>query len=223
MTNWPTGQDMFFDMTTEPAETDDPPMWTSAAPAEGNIMPIADDGAVHFLSISQMDAWATDDQGSPLISCSGADGWAMSSDGDGLYADAPTGQDSTTVTCHAMDSAGQTTDVRNYTLQVPMRATGSASSSAATVTMTPTAGMPSMTASVTLVQDDAQTSSNPVTMNGETVVTVDLSSMSPGPFMVKITAQGSGMADFSHTFNLGMSKASSPPSVTVTDLSLIHI
>ena len=217
MDDWPTGQDMFFDMTTEPPETDDLPMWTSAAPAEGNIMPIADDGAVHFLSTSQMDAWATDDQGSPLISCSGADGWSMSSDGDGLYADAPSGQDSTTVSCYAIDSAGQTTDVRNYTLQVPLRATGTADSGSATITMTPTAGMPSMSAVVTLVQDDAQASSNPVTMNGETVVTADLSSMSPGPFMVKITAQGSGMADFSHTFNLGMSKASSPPSVTVTD------
>ena len=217
MDDWPTGQDMFFDMTTVPPETDDPPMWTSAAPIEGEIMPIADDGAVHFLSTEQMDAWATDDQGAPLISCSGADGWSMSSDGDGLYADAPSGQDSTTVSCHAIDSAGQTTDVRNYTLQVPLRAAGTADSGSATITMTPTAGMPSMSAVVTLVQDDAQTSSNPVTMNGETVVTVDLSSMSPGPFMVKITVQGSGMADFSHTFNLGMSKASSPPSVTVTD------
>ena len=217
MNDWPTGQDMFFDMTTEPPETDDPPMWTASAPADGSIMPIADDGTVYFLSTQQMDAWATDDQGAPLISCSGADGWSMSSDGDGLYADAPAGQDSTTVSCHAMDSAGQTTDVRNYTLQVPMRVTGSASGGSATVTMTPTAGMPSMDAVAILVQEDAQTASNSVTMNGETTVTVDLSAMSPGPFMVRISAQGSGMSDFDHTFDLGMSKASSPPSVTVSD------
>ena len=216
MNNWPTGQDMFFDMTTEPPETDDPPVWTEAAPAEGNIMPIADDGPVHFLSTGQMAAWATDDQGSPLISCSGADGWSMSSDGDGLYADAPAGQDSTTVTCHAMDSAGQTTDVRNYTLQVPLRVTGSSNGGTATVTMTPTAGMPSMDAVVTLVQDDAQVSSSSVTMNGETVVSIDLSSMSPGPFMARINAQGSGMADFAHTYDLGLSKASSPPSITIS-------
>ena len=217
MNNWPTGQDMFFDMTTEPPEIDDPPMWTTAAPAEGDIMTIADDGVAYFVSTGQMAAWATDDQGSPLISCSGAEGWSMNSDGDGLYANAPAGQDSTTVSCHAMDSAGQTTDVRNFTLQVPMRVSGSASSGTATVTMTPTAGMPSMDAVVTLVQDDAQTSSNSVTMNGEAVVTVDLSSMSPGPFMVRINAQGNGMADFSHTYDLSMSKESTPPSVTVSD------
>jgi len=83
--------------------------------------------------------------------------------------------------------------------------------------MTPTAGMPSMDAVVTLVQDDAQTSSNAVTMNGETVVTVELSSMSPGPFLVRINAQGNGMADFSHTYDLSMSKESTPPSVTILD------
>jgi hypothetical protein len=74
-----------------------------------------------------------------------------------------------------------------------------------------------MDAVVTLVQDDAQTSSNSVTMNGETVVTIDLSSMSPGPFTVRINAQGNGMADFSHTYDLSMSKESTPPSVTVSD------
>ena len=93
MSTWPVGQDMFFDMTTEPPEVDDPPMWTEAAPSEGNIMPIADDGVSHFLSTAQMDAWATDDQGAPLISCSGAEGWSMTSDADGLSADAPSGID----------------------------------------------------------------------------------------------------------------------------------
>tara|TARA_B100001123_G_scaffold426146_1_gene539913 strand:- start:368 stop:994 length:627 start_codon:yes stop_codon:yes gene_type:complete len=83
--------------------------------------------------------------------------------------------------------------------------------------MTPTSGMPSMDAVAILVQDDAQTSSNSVTMNGETTVTVDLSAMSPGPFMVRISAQGNGMSNFDHTYDLGMSKASSPPSVTVSD------
>ena len=179
MEDWPTGQDMFFDMTTEPPEQDDPPVWTASAPADGEIMPIADDGVAHFLSTSQMAAWATDDQGSPLISCDGAEGWSMSSDADGLSADAPAGQDSTTITCHAIDSAGQTTDVRSYTRQVPLRATATASSSSASVVITPTAGMPSMSAVVTLMQDDAQTSSNSVSLNGETTVNVDLQQCHP--------------------------------------------
>ena len=139
----------------------------------------------------------------------------MSSDADGLSADAPSGQDSTTITCHAIDSAGQTTDVRSYTLQVPLRATATTSSSSASVVITPTAGMPSMSAVVTLMQDDAQTSSNSVSLNGETTVNVDLSAMSPGPFMVRISATGSGMADFGHTFDLDASKQSAAPSLTV--------
>ncbi|MEE2759370.1 MAG: hypothetical protein VYA86_05270 [Candidatus Thermoplasmatota archaeon] len=212
---WPTGQDMFFDMTTEPPEVDDPPVWTASAPSDGDIMPIADDGVAHFLSTSQMSSWATDDQGAPLISCDGAEGWSMSSDADGLSADSPAGQDSTSITCHAIDSAGQTTDVRSYTLQVPLRVTATASSSSASVVVTPTAGMPSMSAVVTLVQDDAQTSSNSVDVNGETTVNVDLSAMSPGPFMVRVSASGAGMADFSHTYDLGTAKESSPPSLTV--------
>jgi MYXO-CTERM domain-containing protein len=215
MTIWPTGQDMFFDMTTEVEVGDEAPMWTSSAPTEGEIMPIADDGVSYFLSTSQMSAWATDDQGAPLISCTGASGWSMTSDGDGLSADAPNGQDSTTITCHATDSAGQTTDTRNYTLQVPLRATATASGNTASVTMTPTAEMPSMNAVVTLVQDDAQTSSDSVSLNGETTVSVDLDSLSPGPFMVRISASGTGMADFAHTYDMGTSKESSPPTITV--------
>lgn len=221
MSTWPVGQDMFFDMTTEPPEVDDPPMWTESAPSEGNIMPIADDGVSHFVSTAQMAAWATDDQGAPLISCTGAQGWSMTSDAEGLSADAPAGVDSTSVTCMATDSAGQSTDERNYTLQVPMRISGTATGGTATVTMTPTAGMPSMDAVVTLVQDDSQTSSDSVTMNGETVVSVDLSSMSPGPFMVRISSNGAGMADFDHTYNLGMSKASSPPSISIVNYEWI--
>ena len=84
------------------------------------------------------------------------------------------------------------------------------------MTMTPTSGMPSMDAVVTLVQEDSQTSSEAVTLNGETVVSVDLSSMSPGPFMVRIGANGVGMADFSHTYDLGMEKASAAPSITIS-------
>ncbi len=110
MSIWPVGQDMFFDMTTEPPEVDDPPMWTGDAPLEGNIMPIADDGVAHFVSTAQMAEWATDDQGAPLISCTGAQGWSMTSDADGLSADAPAGIDSTSVTCMATDTAGQSTD-----------------------------------------------------------------------------------------------------------------
>ena len=72
-----------------------------------------------------------------------------------------------------------------------------------------------MSAVVTLMQDDAQTSSNSVSLNGETTVNVDLSAMSPGPFMVRISATGTGMADFGHTFDLGTSKQSAAPSLTV--------
>ena len=139
----------------------------------------------------------------------------MSSDADGLSADAPAGQDSTTITCHAIDSAGQTTDVRSYTLQVPLRVTATATSGSASVVITPTSGMPSMSAVVTLVQENAQTSSNSVSLNGETTVNVDLAAMSPGSFMVRISASGTGMADFTHTYDLGTSKQSVAPSLTV--------
>ena len=212
---WPTGQDMFFDMTTEPPEVDNPPQWTASAPADGNILPIADDGMAQFLSTSQMSSWATDDVGAPLMVCWGAESWSMTSNSEGLSADAPAGEDSVAITCHAMDSSGQTTDNRSYTLQVPLRATASTSSSSATVVMTPTTGMPSMDAVVTLVQDNAQTSSNSVSLNGETTVNVDLSALSPGPFMVRISATGEGMAGFAHTYDLGVSKSSAAPTMEV--------
>tara|TARA_B100001996_G_scaffold255444_1_gene198500 strand:- start:191 stop:2131 length:1941 start_codon:yes stop_codon:yes gene_type:complete len=215
MEDWPTGQDMFFDMTTEPPEIDDPPVWTVSAPAEGEILPLADDGPSHFVSTDQMASWASDDQGSPLITCTGADGWSMTSDGEGLMADAPDGQDSTTVTCHATDSSGQDTDTRSYTLQVPLRTSGSTSGGSASIVVTPTSGMPSMDVVVTLVQDNAQTSSLTTMVTSENTISVGMGELSPGPFMVKIQASGSGMASFSHTYDLSLAKESSPPTITI--------
>ena len=216
MEDWPIGQDMFFDMTTEPPEVDEPPVWTGSAPMDGEILPVADDGPSHFVSTSQMASWASDDQGSPLITCTGADGWSMTSDGEGLIADAPDGQDSTTVTCHATDSAGQETDARSYTLQVPLRVTGSTSQSTADIVVTPTSGMPSMDVVVTLTQDNAQSSSPTTSVATESTVSVSMGELSPGPFTVMIQASGTGMASFSHSYDLSLSKESNPPTMTIT-------
>tara|TARA_B100000214_G_scaffold360186_1_gene322348 strand:- start:145 stop:1014 length:870 start_codon:yes stop_codon:yes gene_type:complete len=163
-----------------------------------------------------MASWASDDQGSPLITCTGADGWSMTSDGEGLIADAPDGQDSTTVTCHATDSAGQETDARSYTLQVPLRVTGSTSQSTADIVVTPTSGMPSMDVVVTLTQDNAQSSSPTTSVATESTVSVSMGELSPGPFTVMIQASGTGMASFSHSYDLSLSKESNPPTMTIT-------
>ena len=36
-TYWPSGEDLFFDLTTIPPPVDDPPMWTSEAPENGTL------------------------------------------------------------------------------------------------------------------------------------------------------------------------------------------
>lgn len=217
MAIWPDGQDMFYDMTTTPPEVDDPPTWTENAPEDGDIIPIADGGSVLFLTGGQMQAWATDDQGTPLITCSGPSDWQMTSDADGLSATVPNGEDSTVVECQATDSSGQNAaENRNYTLQVPLRPSGDVVNEMAQVTMVPTSGMPSMQVTVTLTQADVQFSANPVTLTGEDTISVSLDSMSPGPVMVQIYATGNGMSTFSHTYDLSMDKASSPPTITIS-------
>ena len=216
MDDWPTGQDMFFDMTTTPPEIDDPPTWTNGAPAEGSILPIADDGSVLFLTTGQMEAWASDDYGTPLISCTGADGWSMNSDADGHYATVPAGQDSTSITCFASDGGGQTSENRTFTLQVPLRISGVVTAGQAMISLTATDGMGAMEATITLTQTDSQTSDS-VTLDGSTEVGVDLSSLSPGPFLVHIQATTEGMAAYGHSYDLGLSKASSPPVLTLLD------
>jgi hypothetical protein len=221
MEEWPVGQDMFFDMTTEEPDVDDPPFWTGSAPAEGDILPIPDDGRNHFLSDLQMSTWASDDHGAPLISCTGGSDWAVESDADGLSANPPAGGDSTTITCQASDAGSQVSSTRNFTLQVPMRVTGTVSGGEASITLTPTAGMPSMETIVTLTQSDAQMSSNTVTLTDETTVSISLSSMSAGPFLVRIAASGSGMASHGHTYDLDLSKDSSPPTISISSFEWI--
>jgi MYXO-CTERM domain-containing protein len=216
MDEWPTGQDMFFDMTNSTPETDDPPTWTNGAPADGSILPVADDGAVLFLTTGQMEAWASDDHGTPLISCTGADGWSMDDGADGLTAAVPSGQDSTSITCFASDGGGQTSENRTFTLQVPLRISGVVTAGQAIISLTATDGMGAMEATITLTQTDSQTSEL-VTLDGSTEVGVDLSSLSPGPFLVHIQATTEGMAAFGHSYDLGISKASSPPVLTLLD------
>ncbi len=213
--DWPTGQDFFIDMTTTPPEQDNAPTWNTDAPANGTILPVADDGVSAFLSAGQMAMWASDDHDSPVISCTGGDGWSMSSDADGMSADAPDGSDSTSITCKAEDIAGQFSDERVWTLQVPMRLSGAVSNNSAEVTLTPTAGMPEMTAVITLRQDDGEVSSPATTVSGQTSVTVDIAGLSPGPFSVVVAASGAGMRDFSHSYELSLSKDTQPPVINV--------
>ena len=217
MENWPTGQDMFFDMTTEPPETDDPPTWSSVAPAAGDIIPIADDGRVTFLSTDALGGWGQDDHGTPLVSCTGADGWGLESDADGLSADAPDGVDSTSMSCEVSDAGGQNSGVREFTLQVPFRVTGEAPHTAADLTFTPTEGMPSFQdLVVTLVQDDAQKDMSFRLGDEAGSVSMSLDEMSAGPFAVHVAATAPGVTNFGHTYDLGLSKSSAPPALTVS-------
>jgi len=214
---WPIGQDMFMDMTTEAPESDDAPVWSEWAPADGHIFPIADDGQVSFLSADATNAWATDDHDNPAITCTLGDDWGLVSDAAGYSATVPAGADSTTLSCHATDSAGQMSDARTFTVQVPARITGETVASSADFTVTTTAGLPDMDMTITLVQDDAQTDmSFTMGADGQEVKSVSLETVSAGPFLVRVTASGEGMANFDHTYDLGLSKSSSPPSISVS-------
>jgi len=213
--DWPTGQDFFLDMTTTPLAVDNPPTWSGDAPANGTILPVADDGASIFLTAGQMAMWAGDDHDTPVVSCTGDNAWSLSSDAAGMSADAPDGSDSTSITCIAEDGAGQISEQRVWTLQVPMRLSAVSSDNSGEVTLTPTGGMPEMTAVITLRQDDGEVSSSATTVSGVTLVTVDIAGLSPGPFSVVVAATGNGMVDFNHAYNLGLNKDSQPPIITV--------
>jgi hypothetical protein len=125
----------------------------------------------------------------------------------------------TTISCEAIDSSGQSSGARTFSI-APIFSVSVAvleSLDDLTFTMTPTSEAPdSMSVSVTLMQNNVEVSDS---MSMDTVaadITLSLSTLIPGDVSAKISASGAGMAPFEYNYDLGMAKLSLPPSVQIT-------
>jgi len=219
--DWPEGEDLFFDFTTEPIPVDDPPQWTSSAPSDGAWFPSPHSGESAWASWNSISTWFIDESGvsSLDIQCTADPSMQVTEGSDrSLRAIIPSG-DAQEVTCEAIDSAMQTSGSRTWHLGVPFTVfTGSHKlSDPHPVTLTPAGGWPELQVEVSLVQSGSSQSSGITTLSEETTILVPSSDMIPGGVWVEISVQGDGTYHMEGLYDLDITKESSPPLIFISD------
>ena len=219
--DWPEGEDLFFDFTTEPIPVDDPPQWTSSAPSDGAWFPSPHSGESTWASWNSISTWFIDESGvsSLDIQCTADSSMELTEGSDrSLRAIIPSG-DAQEVTCEAIDSAMQTSGSRTWHLGVPFTVSTDSHklSDPHPVTLTPAGGWPELQVEVSLVQSGSSQSSGITTLSEETTILAPSSDMIPGDVWVEVSVQGDGTYHMEGLYDLGITKESSPPLISISD------
>ena len=219
--DWPEGEDLFFDFTTQPIPVDDPPAWTSSAPSDGAWFPTSHPGESAWASWSSISTWFIDESGvsSLDIQCTADPSMGLSQGSDrSLNAVIPSGE-AQEVTCEAVDSAMQTSGSRTWYLGVPFVVSSDSQklSDPHPIILTPSEGWPELQVVASLVQSGSSQDSGVTSISGETTVLVPSSDMIPGEVWVEVSIQGNSTYSMIGVYDLGISKESSPPLIAISD------
>ena len=219
--DWPLGEDLFADFTTEPIPVDEPPVWAAEAPVDGAWFPMPSGGQHVWADWDDVSVWFTD-EGSVTqldIQCTGASSLELSEGADrSWWAEIPRGSPGE-VTCEAVDSAGQSSGQRVWNLGVPFSIGTSemALSDPHSISITPTSEWPELQLELALIQDGQTSPSTSVTFTEEVVVELSASNIVPGKVDVWVSIAGSSnVYSMVHIYDIDLVKESSPPLLTVT-------
>ena len=221
-TEWPVGQDMFADFTNQPPPPNDPPQWTASAPADNDKIPVPLGVTMDFISVVNQGLWLTDEAGFSAIdlNCARISGdWTIAEATDGAWQVTTNGQQASSVECtpYDIDDNGDSRagDSRVFHLFTPFTMTFDTEIQASHVFTIETADAePVMEVTVTLFQEDGVASSTGTIPGG--AITVDTGSLNPGEVQLRVHATGTGMSDYHYTYETILTKASQPPSITVS-------
>lgn len=218
--DYPMIRNIFFDMTTSPPETNDFPIWTSSEPADDTIIPIINDGSeVVAISGETMADWASDDDAWGLDCQFTETGWSSRMNADGELLVTPGTSQSSDATCHLVDPYGATSNA-SHTWRFGQPASFSAVvgmyTDSVDIESTPTLLVQNLGLSISAMQ--GSTNGIPTSVNlGSTssTDTVSLSVISPGAFMIHVTATSATMLEWNAAFDLGLEKRNSLPVVEI--------
>ena len=221
--DWPASRGYFIDFTTSPPDVDNPPVWKNDAPSEGELLPVAAVGESEYVvDLADINAWYNDDLGAGMLNvdCTGAAGWSLvEAEANHWMVTSPSDGATTTINCEAIDSSGQSSGARTFSI-APIFSVSVASAQSLddlTFTMTPTSEAPdSMSVSVTLMQNNVEVSNSMSLDTAAADIVLSLSTLIPGDVNAKISASGIGMAPFEYNYDLGLAKLSLAPSVQIT-------
>ena len=220
--DWPLGEDLFADFTTQPIPVDDPPVWTDGAPIDGAWFPSPSGGEHIWADWDEVSSWFSDEGGvSQLdISCTGAPSLELTEGADrSWWAEIPRGAPGE-VSCEAVDPAGQSSGERTWNLGVPFSISSSETtlSDPHPISISPTSEWPELELELGLNQDGQSSPSVTVTFTGEVVVELPASNTVPGEVDVWVRVAGnSNVYPMEHIYDIDLVKESSPPLMTIID------
>ena len=215
--SYPMIRNLFVDFTTMAPFTNDDPVWSTTAPAEGTIIPVGTTNG-EMLATEEAGMWVIDESGWSL-QCEFTDaGWDVRMDENaGLYVMANGA--SAVGQCAGVDAYGaETVEHRNYTFGKVMDASAALSPSGDTIEFTPVST--GMVASLTVDAHALQTakmgsSTTAVADTNGVMMELSMSGLSPGSVMIAGTASANGMLDYNFMLDLGIEKLNKPPSITI--------
>ena len=228
--SYPMVRNMFVDFTTTAPFTNDDPVWSTLAPAEGTIIPVGTTNG-EMLATEEAGMWIVDESGWSL-QCAFTDaGWDIRMDEFAdLYVTANGA--SAVGQCAGVDAFGaETEEHRNYTFAKVMDVSAVLSSDGDVIEFTPTSTgvSSSLTVLANAVQEDrdrdSQGCDGPCTNTGPEVTAVvdtagvvmqlSMSGLYPGEVYIEGTATANGMLDYNFIFDLGIEKMNKPPAITI--------
>ena len=221
VSDWPLGEDLFADFTTEPIPVDEPPVWTGDAPVDGAWFPSPSGGQHIWADWDDVSSWFSDEGGvSQLdIRCTGAPSLELTEGADrSWWAEIPRGSPGE-IFCEAIDSAGQSSGQRSWNLGVPfsISSSGTTLSDPHSISITPTSEWPELEIELALVQNGQIFPSVTTTFSDGVELELSASNVVPGEVDVWVRISGnSNVHPMEHIYDIDLVKESSPPVMMVT-------
>ncbi|MGB2339697.1 MAG: hypothetical protein ACPH9K_01725 [Candidatus Poseidoniaceae archaeon] len=215
--SYPMVRNLFVDFTTMAPFTNDDPVWSTTAPAEGTIIPVGTSNG-ETIATENAGMWVIDESGWSL-QCSFTDsGWDVRMDENAALYVTANGA-SAVGQCAGVDAFGaETVEHRNYTFGNVMDASAVLSSNGETIEFTPSST--GIVGSLTVMAHAHQmTKMGPgataVADSAGVMMELSMSGLSPGDVMIMGTATANGMLDYNFMLDLGLEKMNKPPTITI--------
>ncbi|RJU86684.1 MAG: hypothetical protein DWC02_04230 [Candidatus Poseidoniales archaeon] len=220
--DWPMIRNVFFDMTTEAPLENDIPQWTENAPADNTIIPMISDGSeVVAITGEVMEDWASDNNAWGLNCHFNEQGWSsrMNSDGELLVTSGTS--DSGTADCAIVDPYNASNEMKKTwifgqpaSFSVPNQAESYAN--AVDIESNPSLLVTNLLLDISATQGNYVGVATNVNLGSTPSVDwIQLTGISPGDFMIHVSASSEGMLDWNVVFDLGLQKTNTPPIITV--------
>jgi len=228
--DWPMIRNVFFDMTTSPPETNDNPEWTSDEPEDGTIIPMLIIGNNEVVAISgdTMTDWATDNDAWGLDCQFAEQGWSSRMNADGELLVTPGSSQSSDATCHLVDPYGAISNASHTwkfgepaSFSVPDRIVRQISkdwyTDSVNVESEPSLLVQNLALTISASQGGSKGPATIVNLGStQSNDSIGLSGISPGLFMIHVTATSPGMLDWEIELDFEIEKENTPPVIMIT-------